>query len=65
MLLNRGVGEGEVRGDVCVKLWFEVWRLEKKIFHRRPDYNTDKVRSFAWGRITPPSSSHIYPSSHN
>lgn len=26
---------------------------KKKILHRRPDYNTDKVRSFALGRITP------------
>lgn len=26
---------------------------EGKIFHCRPDYNTDKVRSFAQGRITP------------
>lgn len=49
MFLNRGVGEGEVRVDVCVRLWFEVWRWEKKIFHRRPDYNSDKVRGFARG----------------
>lgn len=46
MLLDRGMGEGEVRVDVCVKLWFEAWIWEKKIFHRRSDYNTDKVRSF-------------------
>lgn len=43
-----------MRVDVCVKLWFEVRRWEKKILHRRPDYNTDKVRSFAGGMIESP-----------
>lgn len=35
MLFDRGMGEGEVRVDICVKLWFEIWRWEKKIFNNR------------------------------
>lgn len=50
-----------MRVDVCVELWFEVWKWDKKILHRRPDYNTGKVRSFAAGRITSfPQATFIY-----
>lgn len=62
MLLNRGVGEGEVRAGVYVRLWFEVWGWEKRRYYIAVRITIlTRFVALHWVE-SPPSSSQIYPS---